>query len=101
LVVIAQMKRWLHRLDPRVALAFTAIYLLWGGTFLAIRVAVLQLPPFFASGVRFLIAGVVLYIFMRLRGEPAPTWRQWRSIAATSLCLFVATYAALFWAESL
>jgi drug/metabolite transporter (DMT)-like permease len=99
LVVIAQMKRWLHRLDPRVALAFTAIYLLWGGTFLAIRVAVLQLPPFFASGVRFLIAGVILYVFMRLRGEPAPTWRQWRSIAVTSLCLFVATYAALFWAE--
>ena len=41
------------RLDARVALAFAAIYVFWGGTFLAIRVAVLQLPPFFASGVRF------------------------------------------------
>ena len=88
-----------HRFDPRVAVAFAAIYLLWGGTFLAIRVAVLQLPPLFASGARFLVAGGVLYTFMRLRGHPSPTARQWRDIAATSLCLFVATYAALFWAE--
>ena len=40
------------RLDARVALAFAAIYVLWGGTFLAIRLAVLVLPPLFASGVR-------------------------------------------------
>lgn len=87
------------RLDARVALALAAIYVLWGGTFLAIRIAVLQLPPFFASGVRFLIAGAVLYTFMRLRGHPSPTLREWRSIAVTSLCLFVVTYASLFWAE--
>lgn len=86
-------------LDARVALAFAVIYILWGGTFLAIRVAVLQLPPFFASGARFLIAGGVLYVFMRLRGQPSPTSREWRTVAVTSLCLFVATYAALFWAE--
>ena len=87
------------RLDARTALAFAAIYVLWGGTFLAIRIAVLQLPPFFASGVRFLIAGAVLYTFMRLRGDASPTPGEWRSIAVTSLCLFVATYASLFWAE--
>ena len=87
------------RPSARVAIAFAAIYLLWGGTFLAIRVAVLQLPPFFAGGVRFLVAGGALYVFMRLRGEPSPTARAWRDIAATALCLFVATYVALFWAE--
>lgn len=94
-----QLKFRPARVDARVALAFAAIYVLWGGTFLAIRVAVLQLPPFFASGARFLIAGAVLYVFMRLRGDPSPTLRQWWTIAVTSLCLFVATYAALFWAE--
>lgn len=94
-----QLQHRHHRLDARVALAFAAIYVLWGGTFLAIRVAVLQIPPLFASGVRFFIAGGALYIFMRLRGHPSPTLRQWRDIALTSLCLFVATYAALFWAE--
>ena len=88
-----------HRVDARVALAFAAIYVLWGGTFLAIRLTVLELPPLFASGVRFLIAGTTLYVFMRVRGHDSPTSQEWRSIAVTSLCLFVATYAALFWAE--
>jgi drug/metabolite transporter (DMT)-like permease len=90
-------RRW--RLDWRMALAFAAIYLLWGATFLAIRVTVLDVPPLFGSGLRFLIAGVLLYAFMRLRGQPAPSALQWRSIALASLCMFVATYAALFWAE--
>lgn len=93
------MKYRHRRLDARVVLAFAAIYVLWGGTFLAIRLAVLVLPPLFASGVRFLVAGTTLYIFMRARGEASPTLQEWRSIALTSLCLFVATYAALFWAE--
>lgn len=93
------MKYRHHRVDARVALAFSAIYVLWGGTFLAIRLAVLELPPLFASGVRFLVAGAILYVFMRARGNASPTSREWRSIALTSLCLFVATYAALFWAE--
>lgn len=80
-------------------MAFMAIYFLWGGTFLAIRIAVLQIPPFFTAGLRFFIAGTLLYGFMRLRGEPAPSAAQWRSIAVTALCMFVATYGALFWAE--
>ncbi|HEV2442000.1 MAG TPA: EamA family transporter [Steroidobacteraceae bacterium] len=88
-----------YRVDARMALAFAAIYVLWGGTFLAIRLAVLELPPLFASGVRFLIAGGALYVFMRVRGDASPSLREWQSIALTSLCLFVATYAALFWAE--
>ncbi len=89
----------LPRLDLRVVLAFAAIYVLWGGTFLAIRVAVLEVPPLFASGVRFFIAGGLLYVFMRLRGEPVPSAVQWRAIAIAALCMFVVTYAALFWAE--
>src|SRR5579862_9631620 len=88
-----------RRLDLRVLLAFTAIYVLWGATFLAIRIAVLDVPPFFSSGVRFFIAGALLYLFMRLRGQPSPSAMQWRSIATIALCMFVATYGALFWAE--
>src|SRR5579863_1590918 len=87
------------RLDVRMSLAFAAIYFLWGGTFLAIRIAVLQIPPFFTAGLRFFIAGVVLYVFMRLRGQPGPSAAHWRSIAVTALCMFVVTYGALFWAE--
>src|SRR5579863_1430489 len=85
--------------DPRVLAAFAAIYLLWGATFLAIRVTVLEIPPFFGSGLRFFLAGSALYLFMRLRGQPSPTSDQWRAIALIALCMFVVTYGALFWAE--
>jgi drug/metabolite transporter (DMT)-like permease len=88
-----------RRLDMRVLLAFTAIYVLWCATFLAIRIAVLEIPPFFSSGVRFLTAGALLYVFMRLCGQPSPSAKEWRSIATIALCMFVATYGALFWAE--
>jgi drug/metabolite transporter (DMT)-like permease len=88
-----------RRADLRVLLAFAAIYVLWGATFLAIRIAVLELPPLFTAGVRFLTAGTLLYAWMRLRGQPAPAAAEWRSIALTALCMFVATYGALFWAE--
>lgn len=87
------------RLEPRELLAFAAIYLLWGATFLAIRIAVMEIPPFFTAGVRFLTAGSLLYAFTRLRGQPAPSGAEWRGIALTALLLFVVTYGALFWAE--
>ena len=85
--------------DARVLMAFIAIYFLWGATYLAIRVAVLEIPPFFTAGVRFLTAGALLYAFMRLGGQPGPSAAQWRSIAVIALCMFVATYGAVFWAE--
>jgi drug/metabolite transporter (DMT)-like permease len=88
-----------RRIDIRVMLAFFAIYVLWGGTFLAIRIAVLQIPPLFTAGLRFLIAGILLYGFMRVRGHPRPTNAEWRSLAVMGLLMFVATYGALFWAE--
>jgi len=83
----------------RVILAFFAIYVLWGATFLGIRIAVLEIPPFFTAGVRFFVAGTLLYGFMRLRGQPGPSSAQWRSLAIMGLLMFVATYGALFWAE--
>ena len=82
----------------RVILAFFAIYVLWGATFLAIRVAVLEVPPFLMAGLRFFLAGSLLYGFMRLRGEPSPSPAQWRSIGLMALFMFVITYGALFWA---
>jgi drug/metabolite transporter (DMT)-like permease len=88
-----------RRLDVRVLLAFFAIYFLWGATFLAIRVAVLEIPPFFTAGLRFFTAGAFLYVVLRLRGEPAPSAMQWRSVAVIAVCMFVVTYGALFWAE--
>ena len=86
-------------LKVRMFLAFFAIYIVWGTTFLAIRVAVEELPPLFAAGARFFVAGVLLYAFMRFKGESAPTARQWRSLGIMALLMFVAEYGPLFWAE--
>ena len=80
-------------------LAFFAIYVVWGTTFLAIRIAVAEVPPLFAAGTRFFIAGVLLYATMRLRGEPRPTAREWRSLAMMGSLMFVLEYGPLFWAE--
>ena len=89
----------LRGLDIRVILAFFAIYVLWGTTFLAIRIAVQEVPPLFAAGFRFFVAGVVLYGFMRVKGQPRPRAKQWRSLALIGLLMFVAEYGPLFWAE--
>jgi drug/metabolite transporter (DMT)-like permease len=80
-------------------MAFFAIYVLWGTTFLAIRIAVVELPPLFAAGTRFFAAGVLLYGFMRFKGEARPTAVQWRNLAIMGLLMFVAEYGPLFWAE--
>jgi drug/metabolite transporter (DMT)-like permease len=89
----------LRGFDIRVILAFFAIYVLWGTTFLAIRIAVNEVPPLFAAGCRFFVAGVVLYGFMRVKGQPGPQAKQWRSLALIGLLMFVAEYGPLFWAE--
>jgi len=83
----------------RVILSFFAIYFLWGTTFLAIRIAVEEMPPLFAAGVRFFTAGVVLFGFLAVKGATKPTATQWRNLALMGLLMFVAEYAPLFWAE--
>src|SRR3984893_5979314 len=85
--------------DVRVMLAFAAIYVLWGSTYLAIRIAVQQVPPLFAAGTRFFLAGTLLYAVMRLRGRPRPAGKEWGTLALLGSLMFVVTYGAVFWAE--
>src|ERR1700761_4035125 len=87
------------RFDLRVFLAFAAIYVLWGSTYLAIRIAVQLVPPLFAAGVRFFFAGTLLYVVMRFYGRPRPTGKEWTSLLALGSLMFVVTYGAVFWAE--
>ena len=83
----------------KVLLAFAIIYFVWGSTFLAIRVGVREVPPFLLAGMRFLIAGIVLYGWMRAMGTPSPTAREWRSASLLAILIFVFDYGLLFWAE--
>ncbi|HTJ31235.1 MAG TPA: EamA family transporter [Acidobacteriaceae bacterium] len=99
MVSATTMERGHESYRIRVILSFFAIYVLWGTTFLAIRIAVEELPPLFAAGARFFTAGVVLYAFMRAKGEAKPTPAQWRNLTIMALLMFVAEYGPLFWAE--
>src|SRR5260370_22946855 len=83
----------------KTVLAFSIIYFVWGSTFLAIRVGVREVPPFLLASMRFLVAGVVLYGWMRLNGTPSPSRREWASASLLAVCIFVLDYGLVFWAE--
>ena len=83
----------------KVLLAFSIIYFVWGSTFLAIRVGVREVPPFLLAGMRFVVAGLVLYCWMRARGTPSPTRREWGGATLLAVLIFVCDYGLLFWAE--
>jgi drug/metabolite transporter (DMT)-like permease len=82
-----------------VLLAFAIIYFVWGSTFLAIRVGVREVPPFLLAGMRFLVAGIALYGWMRVRGTPSPSVREWGGASFLAVLIFVFDYGLLFWAE--
>src|SRR2546421_6007115 len=56
-----------------ILLAFAAVYVVWGSTYLAMRFAVETLPPFLMAGARFTTAGVIAYAWARWRGAGRPT----------------------------
>lgn len=72
-----------------VAGALLAVYVIWGSTYYAMRVALEDLPPFLMAGPRFLLAGSALMLWQRFRGAPLPTARQWLAAAAVGFLLLV------------
>ena len=82
-----------------VLLAFAAVYFIWGSTYLAIRFAIETLPPLGMAAVRFLIAGTLMYTWLRARGASAPTLAQWRSGAISGTLLLVGGNGAVVVAE--
>lgn len=80
-------------------IAFTTIYLVWGSTYLAIRVAVETMPPFAMAAVRFALAGALLFAFLRLRGVAWPAPRQWRDAAVSGFFLLLGGNGLVTWAE--
>ena len=87
------------RVKTAIWLALGTVYVVWGSTYLAIAVAVKTLPPFLMSSARFLVAGVVLYVWARSRGAAAPTPRQWLGSAAVGFALLLVGNGGIAWAE--
>jgi drug/metabolite transporter (DMT)-like permease len=83
----------------RIAFAMLSIYLVWGSTYLAIRFAVETIPPFIMAGTRYLLPGLLLMVWRRLAGDPAPTRRQWLAGAIVGLFLLLGGNGLVSWAE--
>jgi drug/metabolite transporter (DMT)-like permease len=83
----------------RRLLAYGAIYFLWGGSFLGIREVVAVVPPFFAAGFRFTLAGLLLVVYSYWRGKTEMPRGSWRGVALLGFIMFTLMYAALFWGE--
>jgi drug/metabolite transporter (DMT)-like permease len=71
----------------KLSLAFAAVYIIWGSTYLAIRFGVESLPPFLMIGVRFMIGGTIFYAIARLRGGAKPALQHWRWAAASGILM--------------
>jgi drug/metabolite transporter (DMT)-like permease len=84
----------------KLLLAFAAIYILWGSTYIAIRIAIETIPPFLMAGTRFIVAGLILYLWSgRAKGITTPTRLHWKNAAISAVPLFVIGNGGVTWAE--
>ncbi len=84
----------------KLAVAFACVYFIWGSTFLGIRFAIETLPPLWMAGVRFVLAGSILYGWVAIRGAAErPTSRQWAVATLQGGLFFLGGNGAVTWAE--
>lgn len=79
--------------------AFATVYIVWGSTYLAIRVAVESLPPFLLAGARFIIAGMLMFVWLRLKGLPMPDKKQWLHATIAGVLMLLGGNGLVVWAE--
>ena len=82
----------------KLALAFSAIYLVWGSTYLAIRYSVETIPPLMTAGIRFSVAGIILFAWAWARGF-RPKREHWMAGAVVGALFFLVSHGMLYWAE--
>jgi drug/metabolite transporter (DMT)-like permease len=86
-------------MKSKIWLALLALYIVWGSTYLGIKVAIETIPPFFHAAVRFLLSGIILIVWQRAVGYPLPTRKQWVSTAIIGACLLLGGNGLVAWAE--
>ena len=89
----------LRRFPLPLIAAFFALYVIWGSTYLVIRIGVEYWPPLLLAGIRFVLAGGLMYGFLRWRGVPAPTWAQWKAAGMIGILLLSCGNGAVSVAE--
>src|SRR6185295_19162650 len=75
--------------DPRLALSLVAVYAIWSSTYLAMRIAVVELPPLLTASMRFVAAGLVMLLIALRRGARWPSVRDWLRVVPIGALLFV------------
>lgn len=85
----------------RVVIALFAVYFVWGSTYLALRFGLDGFTPFIMNGIRFLVAGSILYGFLRHRGDASPTMRQWWNLSRIAVLMLVGGVGLVTIAEDL
>ena len=88
-----------RRNRSRVIVAFAAVYIIWGSTYLAIKYAVESIPPFMTGAARFFVSGLVLYAVATMRGSSRPTWGDVRTAIITGILMLAFGNGAVMWAE--
>lgn len=73
----------------QLIIAFAALYVIWGSTYLAIFFAIQSIPPFLMAGARFFLAGLIMFVIARLQGPLKSTWRDWRTSIIVGACLLL------------
>ena len=86
-------------LKGKALLAYLVVCVFWGSTYLAIKVGVMELPPFLFGGLRFLIAGLLLLAIARALGDPLPHRSDWRTLTIVGLLLLAGGNAFVVWSE--
>jgi len=86
-------------MKSKIWIALIALYIVWGSTYLGIKIAIETIPPFFHASVRFLISGLILVIWQRNAGHPLPTRRQWVSTGIIGTLLLLGGNGLVSWAE--
>lgn len=86
-------------MKTKIWVALLALYIVWGSTYLGIKVAIETIPPFFHGGIRFLISGIILVVWQRAAGQEMPTRRQWISTAIIGSLLLLGGNGLVSWAE--
>src|SRR5947209_6385451 len=82
-----------------IVLAFAAVYLIWGSTFLGIFYAIQTIPPFLMAGSRFVCAGLIMYVIGLLRGDKHPEANTWLGAFIVGGCLLLCGNGAVTIAE--
>lgn len=84
-----------------VVLALIAVYFIWGSTYLALRFGLEGFPPFILNGIRFVVAGALMYVVLVARGHSHPTRRQWWNAGRMGALLLIGGVGLVTIAEDL